>query len=61
MPRYTSTLPPIKINSEYHHALQRLADKLQTSTSQLTRQAIAELLVKHDINLSSTEVLEQTT
>ncbi len=61
MPRYASTLPPTKINPDHHHALQLLADKLQTSPSQLTRQAIAELLAKHGINSFSTSVLKQNT
>lgn len=53
MKRYASTLPPTKIDLNHHEALEKLADKLQTSASQLTRQAIAELLAKHGVNLSN--------
>lgn len=59
MPRYAGSLPPTKINPDHHQALQKLADKLQTSASQLTRQAIAEFLAKHGFNPSSTSVPEQ--
>jgi predicted transcriptional regulator len=47
MKRFTSILPPTKIDLDHHQALEKLADKLQTSASQLTRQAIAEFLAKH--------------
>lgn len=47
MQRFENSLPPTRINAEHHKALQKLAEKMQTSTSQLTRLAIVEFLAKH--------------
>jgi predicted transcriptional regulator len=46
MSRYSSTLSPIKINPAHHKELQEIAEELQSSTSQLVRQAINEFLIK---------------
>jgi len=50
--RFTKSLP-IKVLPEHFEALFLLAQKRQTNTSQLARQAIAEFIAKHQAELSA--------
>jgi predicted transcriptional regulator len=50
MPRFTKNFP-IRIVPEHFKALLVLAQRRQTSASQLARQAIAEFVDKHDAEL----------
>ena len=59
MPKYNSTLSPIKIKLEQHEALKRVAESGQTSIGTIVRKAIADYLEKHGFNSSSTSVPEQ--
>jgi predicted transcriptional regulator len=53
MPKYPSTLSPIKLKSEQHDALKRVAETDQTSIGTIVRKAIADYLEKRGIPLSS--------
>jgi len=53
MSRFSNTLSSIRIHPDRHQALQRLAERLQTSASSVVRMAIAKFLAEHEIDLSS--------
>lgn len=53
MPKYPSTLSPIKIKPEQHQALKRVAEIEQTSIGTIVRKAISDYLEKRGISLSS--------
>lgn len=53
MPKYLSTLSPIKLKSEQHEALKRFAETEQTSIGTIVRKAIADYLEKRGISPTS--------
>jgi len=53
MPKYPSTLSPIKLKPEQHQALKRVAETEQTSIGAIVRKAIADYLEKSGISLRS--------
>lgn len=54
MPKYPSTLSPVKLKPEQHEALKRVAESEQTSIGTIVRKAIADYLEKRGIDLSLT-------
>jgi len=54
MPKYLSTLSPVKLKPEQHEALKRVAETEQTSIGTIVRKAIADYLEKRGIDLSLT-------
>jgi hypothetical protein len=53
MPKYPSTLPPVRLKTEQLEALKQFADQEETSIGQVVRRAIAELLAKKGLRLNS--------
>jgi predicted transcriptional regulator len=59
MSRFAGTLSPIKINPKHQEALRKISEKLETTPSQLVRQAIAEFIERKGLNLDA-EALQTT-
>lgn len=51
MKRFTAILSGIKVDPMHYDALQKLADKQQTSVSALVRLSIVQLLEKYNIEV----------
>ena len=45
----TVSLPPVRVEPELLDRLQQIADELDLSVYELTRQAVAELIRRHEV------------